>query len=202
MLLHFAETTSNLATLTINVTMKKSLFALSLLGTFCIASLTSCEKVKDSLFPPFETQISDVNVTIPITVQGEEASSSNTVSFDLDSTIKDYTENAFNIDNLNSVKVKDITVYLTDADAQNDVSNFESVQLKIASNTVNTPAVVANTTIPNTPANNLNIPAGENSPELKEYLKGNELSYTITSSTRRSTTKPLNAVVSVTLSLK
>jgi hypothetical protein len=182
--------------------MKKRFFALSLLGTFCIAGLTSCDKVKDNLFPPFETEIADVNVTIPITVQGVEASSSNTVSFNLDSTIKAYTANAFSISNLNSVKVKDVTVFLTDADELNDVSNFESVQLKISSNTVSTPAIVASATIPNSPAESLNIPAGDNSPELKEYLNGNELVYTVTGMARRTTTKPLNAVVSVTLSIK
>jgi hypothetical protein len=182
--------------------MKKNLFALSLLGTICIVSFSSCEKVRDSLFPPFETEISDVNITIPITAQGAEVSSSNTVSFNLDSTIKEYTENTFDIDNLNSVKVKDVTVFLTDTDELNDVSNFENVQLKISSNTVSTPAIVVSTTIPNTPAESLNISAGDNSPELKEYLKGNELLYTISSTARRTTTKPLNAVVSVTLSVK
>lgn len=181
--------------------MKKSIRTLCLLSCLCALGLVSCDKVKDKLFPAFETEIADVNITIPITLSGTQASTSNTVSFNLDSTIQTETANTFSINNLSSVKVKDVSVFLNNADDLNDVSNFESVQLTFSSNTNPTPAIVANATIPNTPAASLNIPATD-SPELKEYLKGNQLTYTVTGTARRTTTKALSATVAVTLSVK
>jgi hypothetical protein len=81
------------------------------------------------------------------------------------------------------------------------MSNFEAVTLKIASNTNTTPAVIASAAIPDMPASSLNITA-TNSPELKGYLTGNQLTYTLMAQVRRTTTKPLQATVLVTLSVK
>lgn len=181
--------------------MKKRILAFSLLSAFCVIGFASCDKVKEKLFPAFETEIADVNVTIPITVAGVESTSSSTVAFNLDSTSKAYTSNAFGINSISAVKVKDITVALTDANDVNNVSNFQKLTRRFASNTVATPAVVATADIPKTPAAFINIPAGTNTPELKDYLKGNQLTYTVSSVARKSTTMPLHAVVSVTLSL-
>lgn len=181
--------------------MRKTILALSLLGGFCAAGLTSCNKIKDSLFPAFTVQLDEVTTTIPILLEGVESSTSSTVSFNLDSTIKANTSNVFGVDDLSSVKVKDLTVSLNNSDALNDLSNFESASIGFSSNTVSTPAIVANTTIPDKPAATINIPAS-GGPELKEYLKGNQLTYTVTTLARRTTTKPLQAAVSVTLSVK
>lgn len=181
--------------------MKKSIIALSLLGGFSVLGLTSCDKIKDKLFPAFETEISEVSVSIPITAAGVEASSSSTVAFNLDSAIKANTGSTFSIDNISSVKVKDVTISINNPDDENDVSNFEAVSLKFSSNTVSTPAVVASASIPDNTAYSLNITPTD-SPELKEYLKGNELTYTVSGTARRSTTKALDATVDVTLSVK
>jgi hypothetical protein len=180
--------------------MKKSILALTLAGSLAIG-LLSCSKVKDTLFPAFESEIGAVSVTIPITVAGTEASNSKTITFNLDSTIRAYTQNAFSISNLGSVKVKDLSIMLVNADDFNDVSNFESVLVKLASNTNTTPAVIASAAISDTPASSLNI-TPTNSPELKGYLAGNQLTYTLMADVRRTTTKPLQATVLVTLSIK
>lgn len=181
--------------------MKKTIRSLLLLGSLCIFGLTSCEKVKDKLFPAFETEIADVSVTIPVTIAGVGSSSSGNIYFNLDSTIKAYTANTFSFNNLSSVKVKDVSVFLLNTDNLNDISNFESVSLELFSNTNRTPSVIVSTFIPNKPATNINIPA-TNSPELKDYLWGDMLTYTVNGKARRSTTKPLKATVSVTLSVK
>jgi hypothetical protein len=180
--------------------MKKSILALTLAGSFA-TGLFSCSKVKNTLFPAFESEIGAVSVTIPIAVAGAEASSSKTITFKLDSTIKAYTQNAFSISNLGSVKVKDLSVMLVNADALNDVSNCDSVTVKLASNTNSTPAVIASVAIPDTPASSLNI-TPINSPELNGYLTGNQLTYTLMARVRRTATKPLQATVLVTLSIK
>lgn len=181
--------------------MKKTILTLSLLGSICAIGFTSCEKIKDKLFPAFDAEIADVSVTVPITVAGTENSSSSTVSFNLDSTIKAYTQNAFGMSNLSSVKVKDMRVFLMETTELNNISNFENVKLSFSSNTNITPAIIADAAIPNVRAADINIPVA-NSPELKGYLTGNQLTYMLTGKARRSTTKPLNAAVSVTLSIK
>lgn len=187
--------------LILKMKMKKRILTLSLLSSFFVIGFSSCDKIKDKLFPAFDTSINDVSVSIPVTLAGAESSSSATVSFNLDSTIKSYTSNAFGVNNLSSVKVKDVNVFLDNADALNDISNFETVTLKFSSNTNTTPAVVVNAAIPNTAAADITIPATD-SPELKDYLKGNQLTYTIAGKARRSTTKVLHATVAVTLSVK
>jgi hypothetical protein len=181
--------------------MKKTIRTLSLFGGLCALGLTSCDKIKDSLFPAFDTQLGEVAFTIPVTPIGIESSTSSTLSFDLDSTIKAYTENTFSISNLSSVKVKDLNVAITNSDNLNDVSNFETVTLRLSSNANPNVAVIVSTPIPNMPAMDVNI-AVPDSPELKEYLMGDKLTYIISGKARKSTTKPLNATVSVTLSIK
>ena len=180
--------------------MKKSILAFFLASTLA-TGLFSCDKVKNTLFPAFESEIGGVSVTLPVMLTGAEASNSKTITFSLDSTIKAYTQNAFSISQLGSVKVKDLSIMLTNNDALNDLSNFEAVTLKIASNANPTPAVVAIAAIPDMPASSLNITA-TNSPELKGYLTGNQLTYTLTAQARRTTTKPLQAAVMVTLAVK
>lgn len=178
--------------------MKKSILAFCLI---CAISLISCDKVKDKLFPSFETEINGIHVTIPLALAGTEISNSSTVLFNLDSAIRAETANTFGINNLGSVKVQDVGIFVSNADDLNDISNFKSVRVTLASNTNAKPVVVASANIADTPATSLNITA-TNSPELKDYLKGNQLTYTVMGDVRRTTTKNLNATLSITLAIK
>ena len=179
----------------------KKILTLSVLISLFVLSIASCDKIKEKLFPAFDTEIDAVSVNIPVTLEGVQANSSNTVSFNLDSIIKVNTGNTFSIDNISSVKVKGLSIFVNNADDLNDISNFETVSLKFSSNTNTTPAEVASASIPDSRASSLNI-TPKNSPELKEYLKGSELTYTVSGTARRSTTKVLNATIAVTLSVK
>jgi hypothetical protein len=181
--------------------MKKTIFAFLLVSILCAVVFMSCSKIREALFPAFEADVDAVSVNIPVTIAGIDWSSTNTVSFNLDSTIKAYTANTFGINGLSSVKIKDVNVFLNNTDALNDISNFDSVRLQLASNVNNTPVEIFNAAIPDNPSTDVNIPA-PNCPELKEYLKGNLLTYTVTGRARRTTTKPLDATVSVTVSIK
>ncbi len=181
--------------------MKAKLCVFSLMAAFVAVSFAACNKIKSELFPSFDTDISEVTVTVPATAAGVEATASNTVSFNLDSAIKAYTRSTFSINNLSSVKVKDISIFVLNPDSENDASNFESISLKISSSTNSTPALVASAAIPNSYSTSVNIDAA-NGPELKEYLRGNNLTYAITGKTRRAVTKPLTLTVLVTLSIK
>jgi len=181
--------------------MKKRILTLGLIGSLCAIGFTSCNKIKEKLFPAFDADISEVSVNIPVTVAGAEATSNSTVSFNLDSTIKANTASAFGVNSVSSVKVKNVQVFLENADDQNDVSNFENVSLKFASNTNSTPLTVLSSDIPDVHVTDINLPV-TNSPELKNYLTGTQLTYFITGQARRSTTKPLSATVIVTLSIK
>lgn len=181
--------------------MKKSVLILFFAAFICIVALSSCNKIIKALFPAFDTEIGDVTLTIPATAAGMEVSTSNTITFNLDSTIKAYTQNAFSTEDLTSVKVKNAGIILINDDDLNDISNFDSISIKIASNSNNTPAVIASVSVPDTRRTSFIIPVA-NSPELKGYLNGSQLTYTITSRTRRLTTKPLQMSLGVTLALK
>lgn len=178
--------------------MKKTIFASTLIA---IVTLSACSKIRD-LFPAFNTNIPPIEVTVPPSVAvGIETSFSNTVNFNLDSAIKAHTANVFGVDALTSVKVKNIKVEITNADALNDLSNFETLGFKFSSNTEANPAEIVTATIPNTPASVIDLPT-DNCPELKTYLKGSALTFTATTKTRKVISKSLNALITVTLAIK
>jgi hypothetical protein len=183
--------------------MKKSIATLSVATVFTLG-LTSCDKLKDKLFPSFEANAGVVQLTVPvITNTSTEASlGSQTVHFNLDSTVQDYTKGRgdFSISNVNSVKVKNVSVMLTSpyGDDSNNLSNFENAKVTLASNTNTTPVVIASASIADSYSSSLNI-ANDNSPELKEYLKGSDFIYTVSGKPRRATHEPMNLVITVTL---
>lgn len=180
--------------------MKKQIPILLAIGMITLTSLTACTKLIQALFPSFETQIRTVEVTIPVVpgTTAETTLGSASVRYNLDSVIKEHTVNQFDINKMATVKVKSVTINLSNADQTNNIANFESVRLNLTTDNNGTPTTIASTTIPDTYSTSLTVPV-TNSPELKEYLKGNQITYTVLGKARRATTKSLNAVIVVTL---
>ena len=176
--------------------MKKVLLSFAVLGTLALAS---CDKIKDAIFPSFETTIGEVTVVVPIITNtaSETEMGRISVNFNIDSVIKKYTANQFSISNATSIKVQNTTVHLVNGDAINNLSSFETIKLSVASDAVPTPAVIAQEAI-TSDANPIVI--NGNDTNLKEYLKGGRVTYTLSGKAKRPTTKPLQ--LSVTVALK
>jgi len=180
----------------------KKLFVAVSLSAVVITSLSSCKKIIDKIFNGIDTRAPDMTVTIPAIpafgVGFEAAAPPVVMPFNLDSIIKANSSGLFGIDDVKSVKVKSITVNLPDADNSNNLANFESSRVSLYSNTNTTPVNIAIINYPDAPATTITA-LQTDSPELLSYLKGNQITYQTYGKARRSTTKPLTFVVSVTM---
>ncbi len=163
-----------------------------------VLGMSSCEKVKDKVFPSFETDGGTILVEVPVVTNTttEAEMDATTVSFNLDSTIKANTDGNFSLSNASSVKISTVTLTVLNGDQENNISNFESAKISVSSNSNPTPVVIAFATLAD-----VNQPAviNGNGAELKGYLQGNQITYKISGKARRATTKELQAAISFTL---
>jgi len=174
----------------------------------CAASLVlitvSCNKIINEAFPGLNASVPDLQVTIPaipVVPSGEISLGSFTTSFNLDSTIRVNTGNIFTLSDISSITVNDVVVNVSNGDASNNLSNFTSTRVTLASNTDTIPANLINLSFPDTTALTVtNAPAS--SPELIGYLKGTQLTYHVYGQMRRPTSKALNMVISITFHFK
>ena len=165
-----------------------------------ILGFSSCEKVKDKVFPSFETDGGTVHLSVPAisTINSEVLLDETTISFNLDSAIKANTDGKFSISNAESVKIKTITVDV-DGDNENNISNFSHVTVKVSSNSNQNAAVVVNADLMD--INQPNVING-NGTELKGYLTGSQINYTISGKLRRPTTVDLPVTLDIVFSVK
>ncbi|MBA2250567.1 MAG: hypothetical protein H0W12_10315 [Chitinophagaceae bacterium] len=172
--------------------------------TFILLSgLLSCKKLVKALFPGMDVNSPEVQITVPpivIVSATEQSFGSYTYHFNLDSTIRANTNNGFNVNDVGSIKVKQISINITNADQLNNLANFESARVTLQSNTNTTPVEIISQTLPDTYASTFTATPA-NGPELLSYSKGSDITYTIYGKMRRVTNKSLNVVVSVILRL-
>jgi hypothetical protein len=183
--------------------MKKNLIAFSTIFIIFISFL-SCKKVADAIFQGLDTNVPDVQVTIPtiIAVSTTELPlGSDSYNFNLDSIVKAKTAGVFGANAVRFIKIKQISINITNADQLNNLANFESARMTIQSNSNSNPIDVFSQAFPDMYATSFTF-APTNSAELFTYLKGSTITYNIFGKNRRITTKPLNMVVSTILAVK
>lgn len=182
--------------------MKKVLISVSLL-IFVIAGLC-CNKIKDAIFPSIDVLLPAFQIrvpAIPIVLSSEASLGSFTINFNLDSIIRANTAGAFGAGAVSTIKVKKMVISVSNGDAANNLANFESARFTFSSNTKTTPAELVSTTLTDTFATTYTAEP-TSSPELKEYLTGTQLTYSLFGKARRTTSKPLDFSVAITLSAK
>lgn len=173
-------------------------------AVLCIVTVTSCSKIKEALFPTINIDLPAFQFSvpaIPIVLNTEVSLGSFTMQFNLDSIIRANTAGAFGAGAVSTIKVKQMVISIPNGDQNNNLANFESARFTFSSNTRETPAELLAVAFPDTFSTSTTImPA--NSPELKEYLNGTQLTYTLYGKARRTTNKPLTFNIVVTLSAK
>ena len=182
--------------------MKKVLISVSLL-IFVIAGM-SCNKIKDAIFPSIDVNLPAFQIrvpAIPIVLNSEASLGSFTINFNLDSIIRANTAGAFGAGAVSTIKVKKMVISVSNGDAANNLANFESARFTFSSNTKTTPAELVSITLTDTFTTSYTAEP-TSSPELKEYLTGTQLTYSLFGKARRTTSKPLNFSVAITLSAK
>ncbi len=145
------------------------------LATITLIGTSSCKKIdeiKERIFAPIDINLPEFQVAIPAILfvpPNEMSLGSFTSSFNLDSTVKANTGGAFGASAVSTMKVKQMTVTVSNPDQLNNLSNFESARFTFSSNTNTTPAELASFSFPDVyAATNTAVPA--NSPELKGSL--------------------------------
>lgn len=169
-----------------------------------VFAVSSCQKATEALKPSFDVTLPDFNVVIPavpFVVPGEFEFPPLAASFNLDSLVKANTGGAFGASSVTSVKVKKVTLTATNADQNNNLSNFESARFALSSNTNSTPVDIASFTFPETYTTSVTTESA-NSPELLPYLQGTQLTYHTYGKGRRTTSKELNLAISIILSTR
>lgn len=166
-----------------------------------LVGFSSCKKIVGAIFQGTDVDAPAVNITIPAVIAlspDEVTLGTYTQSINLDSMVRAKTGGVFGANVVSSVKVKDVTITLANADQFNNISNFKTARVTLQSNTNNTPVQLFSVLLDDTYASTYTFTA-DNSPELISYLKGSTISYTLYGSIRRITNKPLQMQVNVTL---
>ena len=158
-------------------------------------SLSSCQKLKDALFEPFESPITfDVTIPVVTNTSTEIALGETSVRFNLDSVIRANTGNVFGADIVGNMQIKEIGIEIVDGNATSNLSNFSYVKLAItAGNTA--PAVLGPFNIP--PSATASAAFQVNSSvNVKNMFSGATTNFQIIGRARTPTTMPMKARVS------
>ncbi len=180
--------------------MKKKYISFIVIILFVIG-FSSCSKIVGAIFGGTDVDVPALNITIPAVIAltpDEMTLGTYTQSINLDSLVRSKTGGTFGANVVSSVKVKKVTITLTNADQFNNISNFKSARVTLQSNSNNTPVQLFSVLFDDTYASTYTFTA-DDGPELLSYLNGSTISYTLYGAIRSITNKPLDMLVNVTL---
>ena len=117
----------------------------------------------------------------------------------MDSVIKAHTGGAFGAGAVTTVKVQKLVIKATNADAKNNLSNFETARMVIYSDTSS--VEIATIRFPTAYSDSLTvIPATDK--DISGYLRSSELAYNLFWKNRRKTTRSLKLAVGITIGVQ
>ncbi|MGV3656784.1 MAG: hypothetical protein ACO1NX_02485 [Chitinophagaceae bacterium] len=158
--------------------------------------ITSCEKIENALFKPFESPL-NFEITIPAisSTTAESNMGQTNVRYNLDSVIKKHTENVFGADIVGAMYINQIGVQLLDNNGGN-LGNFDYVKLSVS--TGGTPAVLGPYNIPSGATSSASFTVS-NSPNIKPFFSGSTVTFSMLGKANTPTTQPLRARISATI---
>ncbi len=164
---------------------------------FLALSFTSCKKIEDALFKPFESPLS-FEVTIPVisNTTSEVSMGQTNVRYNLDSVIRKNTGDVFGADIVGAMYINEVGIQLLENISSNNLSNFDYVKLSVS--TGGTPAVMGPFNIP-TGASTSAVFSVSNSPNIKPFFSGSNVTFSMSGKANKATTTTLRARVSATI---
>jgi hypothetical protein len=175
--------------------MKKLLF----LSTCMIAvvGMSSCKKAAELLFKPFESPLNfDVNIN-PVAAGTQSNLGTTVVNYDLNAEIKSATDNQFDASFIGQMYINQVAISLTNADATNDLKNFESLSLTVSSGS-GTPIILGPFPVPSTATTQFSFDV-PNSPNIRPYFNGSNVTFVLSGKVKTATTKTLQAHIGATI---
>jgi hypothetical protein len=171
-----------------------------------VVGSSSCKDVVDNIFPGTDIAVPPITISIPAippiaVALGELPMGNYYQRLNLDSAVRANTGGAFGAEAVSSIKMKDVTINITDGDENNNLSNFESARVLLTSNSQSNAVELFSLSFPTSTSYSLTH-TPTNPPELLPHLKGGELTYQIYGKARKSTSKNLTMTVSVVMKVK
>lgn len=174
--------------------MKKPLLLLLMISSAFM--VTSCKKLKEateqnvSITPnSVEFNIDPIATTNTVTTIGTI-----NVDIDLNALVKQYAA-GFGVNNIKSIKIKSFKIDLVNgSDASNNLANLESLSGEISATGKSSQAIVNLNSNPDVQATSITIPSSGDI-ELKDFVAGTSVKYTLKGKLRRATTKTLRAKI-------
>jgi len=179
----------------------KRVILISLIASTILVNLSSCKKALAAVFGGTDVAVPEFKMIVPqiyIVAPGEIPLGGYSFYFNLDSTVRAKTGGVFGANAVNSIKIKQITIKITNPDAYDNLANIDSARVTLQSSSNNNPVELFNIGFPNTYADTYNYTT-TNSPELLSYVKGNTITCNVFGKMRTATNKPLGLTVDVTL---
>lgn len=159
---------------------------------------SSCKKLKDKLFQAFTTNETTIDFTIPVITDTTQKTQWGNITnnFNVDSIIKAETSGAFSLSNVKSIKITQLKMELTNADAGNNFANFQQGWAELSSSNKPTPVTINTGLNPDVFSESWTLPTVADV-NVKDYMSASTLTYTISAKARRTTSKVLNAKLKV-----
>lgn len=170
--------------------------SLGFVSVLALSSLfTSCDKVKDLITVNVPLQTADVKFTIDPQPVGTQTLSIFQFGVNIDSVLKKE-NSSLGTSNIKKVKVKSITLTLSNATQNDNFGALSACEAGLASNSISSyTAFAALTSNPDAYATTLTIPVKD--VDLKDYFNSTIFYYRLTGTTRRATTTKLNGTATI-----
>ncbi|KAA9037204.1 hypothetical protein FW778_17405 [Ginsengibacter hankyongi] len=179
----------------------KRLILISLIGGLIFINLSSCKKVLAAVYGGTDVTVPQFQLILPQIYSvppGEIPLGSYSYYINLDSSVRASTGGVFGANAVNSVKIKKVTIKITNPDAYDNLANIDSARVTLQSSSNNNPLQLFTIGFPATYDDTYDYTTS-NSPELLPYVKGNIIIYNVFGKLRTPTNKPLGLTVDVTL---
>jgi hypothetical protein len=156
------------------------------------------------VFPGTDITAPAINISIPVvpaivvSLGQEFPLGTHSQRLNLDSAVRANTGGAFGAASVTSIKVKQVTLSLSNSDVNNNLSNFESARVMLSSNSQTNAVELFRITFPTANTSTLTHTPTD-TPELLPYVKGGELTYEVFGKARKTTSKTLDLTVSVVI---
>lgn len=184
--------------------MKKAL--LYTLGALAFAAvLQSCNKLKDAI-PAQDvsfTASTDITIAAASDTTQQLTMGQASITYNIDSSIKAQTDNKLGYSNIQTVKLKNISLSLTDANANNNFANFTNATASFTSSANSSPYTIANVQgNPDSYNTALSPAVVSTNDDVKGYFNSQmTLNYILAGKLRRATTQTLHCHVEVTYTI-
>ena len=186
------------------ISMKKPVI-LFFITILLAAGITSCKKLVASLFGGQTIVLPAYTITVPAIPISDSTVQFNSGSFttyiNTDSLIRAQTGGSYNINDVSSIKVTNIALTVTNADALNNLSALKRLLITISSNSNTTASNMFSVSIPAYVYDSFSQ-APSDAANIVGYLNGTTVSNVVYGNIRKTTTKELKLKAVVTLYAK